>query len=209
MLSGGKEPIPFHVTVAEGVHSLTRSKELVTALSCLGIFVSYNTVKRIDVDIAEQIISTAVDNRIPLPPILGPSSPLNGAMDNFDCNESTLAGTGSTHDTVLVLFQNIPTNKEKPLDECVISTRPFSAQSRTTVKLRSRVLCQQLIRMGAMKERGEIGDNFEVSESIFNLYSTFTERTHPSMSTTSATDICLERESSLAPCNYLNSSVAT
>ena len=60
-----------------------------------------------------------------------------------------------------------------------------------------------------MKERGEIGDNFEVSESIFNPYSTFTERTHPSMSETSATDICLERESSLAPFNDLNSSVAT
>ena len=130
-------------------------------------------------------------------------------MDNFDRNESTLAGTGSTHDTILVLFQNVPANKEKPLDECVTSTRPFSAQSRTTVKRRSKVMCQQLIRMGAMKERGEIGDNLEVSESVFNPYSTFTERTDPSMSETSATDVSLERESSLVPCNDLNSSAAT
>ena len=209
MFSGGKEPTPFHVMVAEGVHSLTRSKELVTALNCHGICVSYNTVKRIDVDIVEQIISTAGDNRIPLPPVLEPSSPLNGAIDNFDRNESTLAGTGSTHDTILVLFQNVPANKEKPLDECVISTRPFSAQSRTTVKLRSKVLCQQLIRMGAMKERGEIGDNFEVSESVFNPYSTFTERTDPSMSEKSATDVSLERESSLVLCTDLNSSAET
>ena len=108
-MSGGKELTPFHVMVVEGVHSLTRSKELVTALNRHGV--SYNTVNRIDVDIAEQIISTAGDNRIPLPPVLESSS-LNTAMDNFDHNESALAGIGSTHDTILVLFQNVPTNKE-------------------------------------------------------------------------------------------------
>ena len=89
MLTGGKEPTPFHVIVAESVHSLTRSKELVSALN---ICVSYNTVKRIDVDTAEEIISTAGDNRIPLPPVFESSSPLNGAMDNFDRNESTFSG---------------------------------------------------------------------------------------------------------------------
>ena len=119
-------------------------------------------VKRIDVDIVEQIISTAGDYRIPLPPILESSSPLNTAMDNFDCNESTLAGTGSTHDTILVLFQNAPTNKGKPTNESGISTRLFSTQSRTTVKLRSKVHCQQLVRMGAMIERGEISENFKI-----------------------------------------------
>ena len=112
MLSDGKEPTPFHVMVAESVHSLTRSKELLTALNRHGICVSYNTIKRIDVDIEEKIISTTGDNRIPLPPVLESSSPLNGAMDNVDRNESTLEGTGSTHDTILVLFQNVPTKKE-------------------------------------------------------------------------------------------------
>ena len=208
MISGGKEPTPFHVMIAEGIHSLTRSKELVTALNRHGICVGYNTVKRIDVDIAEQIISTAGDNRIPLPPVLESSSPLNGAMDNFDRNESTLAGTGSTHDTILVLFQNVPANKEKPSDESVISTRPFSAQSRSTVKLRSKVLCQQLIRMGAMKQRGEIGDNFEVSESV-NPYLTFTETTDPLMSERHRTDVSGESESPLATSNDTNTSAET
>ena len=63
--------------------------------------------------------------------------------------------------------------------------------------------------MGAMKERGDIDDNFEVLESVFNLYSSFTERTDPSMSETSTTDVSLERESSLVPCNDLNYSAAT
>ena len=67
ILTDGKGPTPFHITVAQAVHSLTRSKELVTALNHHGIYVSYNTVKRIDVDLAEQIITTAGDSRVPLP----------------------------------------------------------------------------------------------------------------------------------------------
>jgi hypothetical protein len=101
-------------------------------------------------------------------------------MDNFDRNESTLTGTGSTHDTILVLFQNVPTDKEKPADGNDISTRPFSDNSRTTVKLRSKVLCQQLVRMGQMKERGEIDKSFEALESAFNS-------TTPESSVTDAT----------------------
>ena len=62
ILTDGKEPTPFHVMVGQGVHSLTRSKELVTALCRHGVCVSCNTVKRIDVDLAEQVITTAGDN---------------------------------------------------------------------------------------------------------------------------------------------------
>ena len=168
-LTGGKEPTPFHIKVAEGVHSLTRSKQLVTALNHHGICVSYNTVKRFDVDLAERIITTAGNNRVPLPSVLEATSPLNGALDNFDRNESTLAGTGSTHDTILVLFQNVPLNLEKPSTVREMSERPLAAQSRTTVKLRSKVSCQQLIRMGEIKERGEIPMNYKVSEILSNL----------------------------------------
>ena len=142
MLSDGKEPSPFHVMVAESVHRLRRSKELVTALNRHSICVSCNTVKRIDVDIATKIISTTGDNRIPLPSVLETSSLLNGAMDNFDRKGSTLVGTCSTHDTILVLFQNVQTKKEK-LSDGNILTHPFLPQSRSTVRLRSKVRCQQ------------------------------------------------------------------
>ena len=165
-MSGGKELTPFHVMVAEAVHSLTRSKELITALNHHGICTSYNTVRRIDVDLAERIIETAGNNRVPLPHVLETTSPLNGAMDNFDRNESTLAGTGSTHDTILVLFQNVPVILAKPCDDCEISTRPNFAESRSTVKLRSNVSCQELIRMEARKERGEVGTTYENSETF-------------------------------------------
>ena len=157
-------PLPFHIMVAQAIHSLTRSKEPVTALNHHGIFVSYNTVKRIDVDLAELIITTAGDNRVPIPPAFEIASPLNGAMDNFDRNESTLAGTGSTHNTILVLFQNVPVDLEKPSKESKISERPI--QSQTTVRLQSQVKCQQLIRIGAIKEHGEIAISYKVSDSL-------------------------------------------
>ena len=41
-------------------------------------------VKRIDVDLAEQIIATAGNSRVPIPAVLEASSPLNVAMDNFE-----------------------------------------------------------------------------------------------------------------------------
>ena len=62
-----------------------------------GICASYNTVMRIVVDLADWIITTAGDNRVLLPAVFETTSPLNVAMDNFDRNESTLAGTGSKH----------------------------------------------------------------------------------------------------------------
>ena len=108
LMTGGKERTHFHIMVAEAINSMTRSKELITAFNHHGICASYNTIRRIDVDIAEQIIRTTNDNRVQIPPVLEATSPLNGAMDNFDRNENTLAGTVSTHDTILVLFQNVP-----------------------------------------------------------------------------------------------------
>jgi hypothetical protein len=167
ILTDGNEPTPFHVMVAQGVHSLTRSKDLVTTLNQHGICISYKAVKKMDVDLAERIIATAGNNRVPLPPILEAASPLNGAMDNFDRNESTLAGTGSTHDTILVLFQNVPIHLEKPPEESKVSVRPL--ESRTTVKLRSTVSCQKLIRMGKRTERGEIDIKYKVLlEPLYN-----------------------------------------
>ena len=185
LMTGGKEPTPFHIMVAEAIHSMTRSKELITALNHHGICASYNTIRRIDVDIAEQIIATANDNRVPIPPVLEATSPLNGAMDNFDRNESTLAGTASSHDTILVLFQNVPLQLQKPLSEGQISTRPVSLSTRTSVKLRSTVSCQQLIRMETMKTRGEVGEDYSAIESPF--------RSTPK-STASAPDVLYEVE---------------
>ena len=52
ILTDGKEPIPFHIIVAQAVYSLTQSKELVTALCQYEVCVGYNTVKKIDFNLS-------------------------------------------------------------------------------------------------------------------------------------------------------------
>ena len=212
ILTDGKEPTPFHIMLAQEVHSLTRSKELVTALNQHGMCVSYKTVKKIDVDLAERIISTAGDNRLPLPNVLEATSPLNGALDNFDRNESTLAGTGSTHDTILVLFQNVPIDLEKPSEESEISVRALETQTRSTVKLRSKVNCQQLIRMGAIKERGEIPTNYNISETLIANHNTLGPATvvdQSTVSTTATEPFTLATESTTVVSDVRHTSTAT
>jgi len=44
ILTNGRQPMPFHVMLAQAVHSLTWSKELVTALNQYGVCLSYETV---------------------------------------------------------------------------------------------------------------------------------------------------------------------
>ena len=92
-------------------------------------FVSYNTVKRIDADLADWIITIAGDNRVPLPPVFEATSPLNEALDNFDCNEGSLEGTSSTCDTIRVLFQKCSHYLEKPLDKGKIFARPLDTRN--------------------------------------------------------------------------------
>jgi len=53
---------------------------------------------------AEHVIIIAGDNRVPFLTVLEAASPLNGAMDNFKQNKSTLAEPGSSHDTILIKY---------------------------------------------------------------------------------------------------------
>ena len=54
-----------------------------------------NTVRRSEVDVAEQVIVIACANRVPLPRAFEATSSLNGVLDNFVCNKSSLAGHNS------------------------------------------------------------------------------------------------------------------
>ena len=131
------------------------------------------------------------------PQFLRQQSPLNGALDH---NESTLVGTGSSHDTILVLFKNVPLKLMKLPRESKISTRFLATQSRATVKLRSTVNCQELISMGAMKERGEIPANCKVIEIPANFITpgntALATNDSPLMvSTTTTTDIITDTSS--------------
>ena len=50
-------------------------------------------------------MDSCLKNKVPLPQITS-FSIIQGAIDNFDHNEITFTGNGSSHDTILMVFQN-------------------------------------------------------------------------------------------------------
>ena len=72
---------------------------------------------------AQLCVDLVGNNRVPAPPVLSPDYPIQAAMDNFNWLERTLSGKGITNDTVMVIFQNIPTGEERPKCDNAISKR--------------------------------------------------------------------------------------
>ena len=62
-------------------------------------------MERIDINLAQRTIEAAGDNRVPVPPVMQSSVMIHGAMDNFDNEENTSSGVGSSHDTILIFFR--------------------------------------------------------------------------------------------------------
>ena len=71
----------------------------------LGICVSY-VLEKIDTGLAQRTIDATGTSRTPIPSTIKSSVMTHCAMDNFDHNESTPSGIGTSHDTILMVFQN-------------------------------------------------------------------------------------------------------
>ena len=156
------KPTPMHVNLVQTIHNLTRSKELIEILNTLGFCFGYKKMKNIDFAIAKRITSLLGPNdRVPLAPVFTPVHPISGAMDNFDHIERNLSGKGSSHDTVLVLFQTVPVN----------DTSPSNLEGR----LKEILPCQQLLYMGDYR-RGTIPDDFIVPEGKFRIGRSYEKR---------------------------------
>lgn len=63
------------------IHSLTKAKEIIEPCNRLGLSTSYDNMKRIDVDIAMDIISVAGSNRCPVGDNIKRGHPIQGAVD--------------------------------------------------------------------------------------------------------------------------------
>ena len=57
-------------------------------------------------------MSYCIESKVPLPQTITSSSIIHGAVDNFDHNENTFTGKGSSHDTILMVFQNSDNSEE-------------------------------------------------------------------------------------------------
>ena len=73
----------------------------------LGLCTSYDEVERIDNSLVQHTIDMTGSHRVPVPSSIVPHELVHGVMDNFDHKENTVSGTGGSHDTILMLFQNI------------------------------------------------------------------------------------------------------
>ena len=99
---------PLHIGLAQTIHSICRSRKLLTILNSLGLCSSYQTVQHVDAGLTNRTLSQMDDSkRIPISSRILDSMPLHAAIDNFDWNENTKHGKGGSHDTVMIIIQNI------------------------------------------------------------------------------------------------------
>ena len=159
ILHDGKEPNPMHVALGQAVHTLTRSKTLIEILNHRSLCIGYSEVK-IDTSLAQMCVDLAGDNRVPVAPVFSPDYPTQGAMYNYKFLEKTLSSKGSSHDTVMVLFQNTLHRLLHPISDSGISQRHNHERD---TKFRRILPCQELVLMPYKSSRGQIPSDFVTS----------------------------------------------
>ena len=155
LFHNGTKQTPLHVAVAETVHTMTRSKTLVSMLNRLGVSISYNSLERIDASMANLITCRlSPGDRVPLnKDLLTQEDPINAALDNFDSNDS--------HDTIMVLFQNQNLGEPKtPSNTMTVCRDKESTRERSA---KSTAPCQELLSMGHISQRGKFSADFKPS----------------------------------------------
>ena len=65
-------------------------------------------MNQIDTTLPKRAIETAGENRVPVDDAINCNPIVQGAMDNFDNDENTQLVSFGSHDTIFILFQNLP-----------------------------------------------------------------------------------------------------
>ena len=83
-------------------------------------------MKKIDTALAQECVDlVGEEHRVPFSPAAIEHHPIQEALDNFDFLHKTVTGKGPGHDTVWVIFQNIPSTIDNiPQCQNTTSTRP-------------------------------------------------------------------------------------
>ena len=125
--------MPKHIMLAMTVRHLTESSEIVTILNRFGHCLSYTKLLELETAMCNSIfISDTV-----LPPVISADNNaiLHFAWDNFDLNEETPSGSGTTHSTHGIIIQEVKDHTVahiRPLPE-VPKTRQRTVQPRQVV----------------------------------------------------------------------------
>lgn len=112
MISNGTKKTPMHIMSGLAVHDACKSSILIESFNHIGVSVSYDEVLRHRNDLSRFTILKH-ENNVPIPSHFDRNMFTLAAFDNFDHNESTFTGLGSSHDTVCVLFQDKPEEEHK------------------------------------------------------------------------------------------------
>ena len=107
-LSPGRNKTPFHCSLTQTVHNLSRSIQLIDIMNRLNLAISYDSMKRINTSLGQKMVEDTLPNRCPVSSVISEWHVVQGAMDNFDLTEITVSGKDSNHHTALVIFQNQP-----------------------------------------------------------------------------------------------------
>ena len=159
LVHNGRKNVPLHIGISQSIHDKCRSKQLIQIFNKLGLCISYDELERIDCSLANEIMDSCVENKVSLPPTITSSSTIHGAMDNFDHNENTLSGKGSSHDTILMVFQNSDTSTET---ENVLH-KSVNCNLERSRSFKFDLDCQKVLPFQKLA-RGKIPDNLKIGK---------------------------------------------
>ena len=112
-LHSGNKRTPLHVMKVVEINERCKSRELITSFNRRGFCISYASMKKHRNDLAKFAIANSSEFDLPIPSHFSPSAFTISAFDNFDyVYKNTLSGKSGSHDTVITLFQEIPTKKK-------------------------------------------------------------------------------------------------
>ena len=145
------------MSISQDIHDKCRSKQLVQILNKLGLCISYDELERIDCSLANGIMDSCVENKVPLPRTITSSSIIHGTMDNFDHNKNTLTGKGSSHDTILMVFQN----SENAIEADNVLQKSVNCNLERSRSFKFNLGCRKVLPFQKLA-RGKILDNFKI-----------------------------------------------
>ncbi len=162
LLHNGRRRTPLHMMGAEAIHSACKSKTLITSFNHFGLTMSYDELMRYHNDMASYVVESHGEN-IPLPCHFDPTIMTSAAIDNFDHEEGTLSGVAGSHDTVSILVQDKPKQKQqKPL------------RSETTVQHGSKTFkhhlpCQEIQDYIPPSKKADLPDDYTVEKDLVEM----------------------------------------
>ena len=159
LVNDSLQKAPLHVALSQTIHDTCKSKRLITIANRLGPCSSYHDLARIDTGLAKHTIALAGPHRVPVPPSILQGSLIHGAMDNFNYEEHTFSGIGSSHDTILMLFQN-NYNPSENQEVATFSTKTLFEQTGNCRSLEDAMNCQRLKFSNRHSDRATISSSF-------------------------------------------------